>query len=341
MGSVKDLNILKSPTGRQPGIGNFVFSDRYSVFDWGEMPDTIPAKGAASTVLGAYFFEKLEEKGIKTHYKGLFEDDSVKKLNELKNPSKTLVTEIYHVIHPKSIHDSYDYKVYKELEGNFLIPLEIIYRNTLPEGSSVFKRLKRGEIVPEDLGLKEHPKPNMIFENPIVDFSTKLEVTDRYISKAEAQEIAGLNNSEIELMSKLVLDINSLISAEYKKIGAVNLDGKIETAFDPSRTITLVDVLGTLDECRFELNGIHLSKEVARVYYRKSDWYLETERAKEKDRMNWKAECKFQPDVLPAEFRDLISFMYCEVANQITGREWFEVPMELNEIVEGIKSYIE
>ena len=55
------------------GIGRFHFSDRYSVFDWGEMPDHIEGKGAALCLMGAYCFEHLEEKGVKTHYRGLVE----------------------------------------------------------------------------------------------------------------------------------------------------------------------------------------------------------------------------------------------------------------------------
>ena len=47
MGSVKDLQIIKKPTQEAMGVGRFLFSDRYSVFDWGEMPDHIEGKGAA------------------------------------------------------------------------------------------------------------------------------------------------------------------------------------------------------------------------------------------------------------------------------------------------------
>lgn len=37
----------------------FEFTDDYSVFDWGKMPDTIANKGRALVVMGAYMFEKL------------------------------------------------------------------------------------------------------------------------------------------------------------------------------------------------------------------------------------------------------------------------------------------
>ena len=56
MGSVKDLIIIKKPYGNELGIGRFVFSNRYSVFDWGEMPDHIKNKGASLCLISAYFF---------------------------------------------------------------------------------------------------------------------------------------------------------------------------------------------------------------------------------------------------------------------------------------------
>ena len=47
MGSVKDLKIVRPAYENKPGIGDFEFSDRFSVFDWGEMPDHITHKGRA------------------------------------------------------------------------------------------------------------------------------------------------------------------------------------------------------------------------------------------------------------------------------------------------------
>ncbi|HAG08789.1 MAG TPA: phosphoribosylaminoimidazolesuccinocarboxamide synthase, partial [Desulfotomaculum sp.] len=36
MGSVKDLTVQEMPVENKSGRGRFLFSDRYSVFDWGE-----------------------------------------------------------------------------------------------------------------------------------------------------------------------------------------------------------------------------------------------------------------------------------------------------------------
>src|SRR4030066_1047515 len=91
LGSVKDLAVIRKPSRNSMGIGGFHFSDRYSVFDWGEMPDKIEGKGAALCLMGAYCFEKLEEKNIKTHYRGLVDKDGkTVTLNQLKHPVDTM-----------------------------------------------------------------------------------------------------------------------------------------------------------------------------------------------------------------------------------------------------------
>jgi len=325
MGSVKDLIILENPTEKSLGKGNFIFSDRYSVFDYGEMPDLIEDKGKAICIATAYFFEKLENLGIKTHYIGLLEENKIKTLYELKEASNILQFKMVRVIKPDLRNNTYDYSVFKRERANFLIPLEVIYRNSLPEGSSVFKRIKEGTLKIEDLGLKEEPKPGKVLERPIVDFSTKLEINDRYLSKKEALEISGLDDKEFEKLINLTLFVDDLITEETRKIGLVNEDGKFEFAFDLDRNLMLVDVLGTLDECRFTYNGIPISKEVARIYYRKTQWYKEVEEAKKKDRFNWKKYVSTPPH-LPKELKELISLLYKAYANEITGIEWFSTP---------------
>jgi phosphoribosylaminoimidazole-succinocarboxamide synthase len=91
MGSVKDLQIIAKPTPTAMGTGRFLFSDRYSVFDWGEMPDHIEGKGAALCLMGAYCFEQLEKLGVKTHYRGLVNaEGKAVKIGDLKEPSSIM-----------------------------------------------------------------------------------------------------------------------------------------------------------------------------------------------------------------------------------------------------------
>jgi len=340
MGSVKDLEVITPPEGDVPGTGRFHFSDRYSVFDWGEMPDLIPDKGASIALLSSYFFEKLEDSGLKTHYLGLVEDDRNKPLFELKGPSTTMEIRLLRVLKPEFREGVYDYSCYEGQEGNFLIPLEIIYRNSLPEGSSIFKRLRSGELRPEDLGLKGMPAPGEELKEPILDVSTKLEITDRYLSWEEAQRIARLSDGEAEEIKEITLSVNRMITREFSRIGLKNEDGKIELGFDPQRRLMLVDVLGTLDECRFTYKGIPVSKEIARIYYRNTQWYNAVEKAKEEDRMRWKELVEEGPGPLPERLRTLISMVYASCTNEITGREWFRDIPPVEEILKEVKDFL-
>lgn len=340
MGSVKDLNILKRATLENPGQARFFFSNRYSVFDWGEMPDHISFKGASIALLGAHFFEKLEERGVPTHYIGLVEEGKAKKLSEIKKPTSTMEIKLLRVINPEFKDDQYDYSIYQKEKGNFLIPLEVIYRNYLPPGSSVFKRLKDGEIKPQDLGLDSEPRPNQELDAPILDVSTKLEITDRYLTWVEAQQISGLNDEEIIELKNLTNTVNDLITDEFSKIGLVNEDGKIEVGFDRERRLMLVDVLGTLDECRFTFDGLPVSKEIARVYYRNTAWYQAVEEAKNKDRQRWKEICRLTPEPLPPRLKLLISQIYCACTNEITEKEWFKDVPSLKEILKEIRNFL-
>ena len=90
MGSVKDLKIILPAEHDKMGIGQFYYSDRYSVFDWGEMPDLISGKGKALCMIGAYFFEKLEQMGVSTHYRGLVANGKIVKLADVIKPVDTM-----------------------------------------------------------------------------------------------------------------------------------------------------------------------------------------------------------------------------------------------------------
>jgi phosphoribosylaminoimidazole-succinocarboxamide synthase len=348
MGSVKDLKVIEKPSKQEMGIGRFQFSDRYSVFDWGEMPDHIEEKGAALCVMGAYCFEQLENKGIKTHYRGLVDESGkIVKFDELKQPSSIMEVCLVNVYRPQTsvVNNKimHDYSLYTSDLKNCLIPLEIIYRNGLPDGSSVFKRLKQGETTLEDLGLDHYPKPGERLDKPIFDVSTKLEETDRYISWAEAQKIAGLTAQELHDIKTVLLKADETISDLASKAGLKNEDGKIELAFDNQRKLMLVDVLGTLDECRFTFEGVHVSKEVARQFYKNTHWYQDVEEAKKKAETegveDWKALSKSQPPKLDPQLRRIISEMYMSAANETTGNRMFDSP-KISEVIAKYKEFM-
>jgi phosphoribosylaminoimidazole-succinocarboxamide synthase len=349
MGSVKDIEIVRKPTREEMGVGRFHFSDRYSVFDWGEMPDKIDGKGAALCIMGAYCFERLEEKGIRTHYRGLVDKNGrVLRFDELTEPTNVMEFNLVNVYKPKAYVEGgklkYDYSIYTPTLKNFLIPLEIIYRNGLPEGSSVFKRLEQGLVTLEELGLDRYPKVGERLAKPIFDVSTKLEESDRYISWKEAQKIAGLTDNELEEIKSVLLKVDETITEIAAKAGLVNEDGKIELAFDPQRRLMVVDVVGTLDECRFTYEGLHVSKEIARIYYRRTEWAKEVEeakrKAKEKGVKDWKKLVKTKPPKLDQKLKTLISQMYMASANELIRKKVFVVPT-LAEVVGKYRDYLE
>lgn len=339
MGSVKDLKVITPATVHSSGIGLFSFSDRYSVYDWGEMPDMISNKGKALCIIGAFFFEALEKQGISTHYLGLTEEGETKKLADLEKPSNGMQVRLLNVFKPLLTGDTYDYSSYHKGMTNYLIPLEIIYRNQLPEGSSVLKRLRNGSLKLGDIGLKEMPSPGTKLFPPIFDVSTKLETTDRYMDWTQAQNISGLSKTDIIELKKKLLLIDSVITDNVSKIGIVNEDGKFEFGMDENRAMIVVDVLGTPDECRFTYEGIPVSKEVVRIWYRKSEWYDRVEKAKKKDKIGWKKLVTRGPEPLPIRMVELISSLYLSFCNELTGRKWFDTPDLRNTLLE-IKNYI-
>jgi phosphoribosylaminoimidazole-succinocarboxamide synthase len=348
MGSVKDLEVLEKPTADAMGVGRFHFSDRYSVFDWGEMPDHIDGKGAALCLMGACCFEKLEETGVKTHYRGLVDKTGhLITFKELHQPTSTMEVNLVNVYKPETRtaqgRIEYDYSMYTSSLKNCLIPLEIIYRNGLPEGSSVFKRLEQGKIALKDLGLDHTPQPGERLAKPIFDVSTKLEETDRYVTWEEAKKIAGLTNIELIAVKTVLAKVDDAITEMACHAKLENQDGKIELAFDSQRKLMVVDVVGTLDECRFTYNGVHVSKEVARQFYKKTGWYRDLEEAKRTAEaqgvQNWKAMCKSQPPKLDARLKAIISGMYKAAANELTRRSLFDA-LPLEEVIEQYREYM-
>lgn len=76
-GSVK--RVWRTPTTTGGHHLWFEFTDDYSVFDWGKMPDTIANKGRALVVMGAYMFEHLSDPKL---FKDLLQSPHLKKFDQ-------------------------------------------------------------------------------------------------------------------------------------------------------------------------------------------------------------------------------------------------------------------
>ncbi len=331
MGSVKDLVVERQPTAATMGQGRFVFSDRYSVFDWGEMPDHLSNKGAALCAMSAYFFEQAARKGIPTHYKGVGRNGTyVQSIDEISQPPTEMRIALARVIKPTAAEDGegrvrYDYTPVRKASGNFVVPIEVIYRNSLPKGSSVFRRLKEGTLTLHEMGLHEIPSDGQRLPTPFVDGSTKYEEFDRYPGWEELQYLAGLSDEEAERIKDATLMVNGVISEGMARAGFINEDGKLEFMFTPFRNLMVADTLGTLDECRITYLGVDVSKQIPRDWYAYSqpEWKNEIDVAKGANRKNWKALVKTQPEPLPPALKDIIEAFYMSVANSVVGRTLF------------------
>ena len=317
MGSVKDLKVEKPVTEQESGVGVFKFTDDYSVFDFGKMPDVIPEKGEALCRMAAYNFQELEKLGIRSHFRKLVSG------NEME-------VDLVRVLFPQKGE-------LKEGMSNYLVPLEVIFRNSLPDGSSVFKRLNKGQATIEQLGLSKMPKPGEKLEKPIMDVSTKLEPTDRYLTWAEARKIAKLSESELGDLKAKALQINDFLTKRAEEIGLEHADGKVEFGMNPKRELILVDVSGTLDENRFLFKGTHVSKQILRDYYKTTPWaeVIEKEKAEGKGHGQFTV-----PEKLPKELVEIAANMYKSVCEAWTSQKIWNVP-SIEEVMGSYKAFLE
>ena len=343
MTSVKTFRIEEEPTYDELGSGTFIFSDDYSVFDWGKMPDPIPDKGASLCIMGAHNFELMEEVGMPTHYEGVVVDGETVRLEDLdpaslESPPREMAIGVTRVPELPYENGSYDYESYHDEFGpNFFIPLEIVYRNQVPVGSSLRRRTD-----PRDYGLNydEWPDEDLILDEPIIEFSTKLETQDRYLSREEADEVAGF--PPIEKLDAVAKSVNRLLTEQAKAQGFVHQDGKME-CFMYRGEIFVADVVGTFDENRYTYNGQQVSKEVIRQYHQRTqpDWVeavsIAKAEANERGVADWKSLCELEPQPLNDDVIQLARDLYCAGTNAYTGKQWFDAP-PLDAVLDDVRN---
>ncbi|TAN10876.1 MAG: phosphoribosylaminoimidazole succinocarboxamide synthase [Burkholderiaceae bacterium] len=295
----------------------FSYSDRYSVFDWGQMPDDIPGKGQALASLAASFFEFLQAQGIPSHYLG-------------QTAPNAIAVQPVDVLRPAWTDGLYDYSAYRAHPTGALVPLEVIFRHALALGNSLEGRLKKDPAYMRDLGLTQVPTSAAEFDPPLVEFSTKLESTDRYVTAHEIEQLDLLSASELSALREKTRHIATLLRGLFEKLGVKLWDGKFEFACHagryPQREFLLVDSVGP-DELRLTYDGLSLSKEFLRQIYTNTAWAQGMRQskalAKERHTREWKAICigelGLRPRHLTAEERDVASLLYQALANEVAG----------------------
>jgi phosphoribosylaminoimidazole-succinocarboxamide synthase len=335
MTSVKEFRVEREPTATATGRGRFAFTDDYSVFDWGAMPDRIPEKGRSLCTMGAFNFERLEAAGVPTHYRGVGPD--AVPLGEADAAPRELAIDLVQVPDLPFSAGEYDYDAYHGAAGtNYLIPLEIVFRNTVPVGSSL---RDRGD--PGDYGLDHDSWPDgpVDLPEPVVEFSTKYEEQDRYLDRSAAERIAGA--AGVDALDDLAREVNRVVTDRAAETGFVHEDGKIECCYVDGE-IRVADVVGTFDENRFAYADQEVSKEVVRQYYKRThpEWVEAVSEAKaaadRQDVADWRPLCDVAPTPLPEGVITAVADMYAAGANAYTGGAWFDAP-DIGDAVDAVR----
>ncbi|MBC7396660.1 MAG: hypothetical protein H7333_04380, partial [Bdellovibrionales bacterium] len=144
----------------------FRFSNRYSIFDWGEMPDAIPNKGRSLAKLGNKLLAHLSQEGFPTHFLRAGEQSEDMIVKAVAVPRDNV-------------------SIYQSRPNNILIPLEVIYRFGVPKGSSLLKRYTT-ETEWLQAGFDRQYCEGETFNEVKLDFTTKLERLDRVLADGEA-----------------------------------------------------------------------------------------------------------------------------------------------------------
>jgi phosphoribosylaminoimidazole-succinocarboxamide synthase len=335
MTSVKEFRVEREPTAAATGRGRFAFTDDYSVFDWGAMPDEIPDKGRSLCTMGAFNFELLEAEGVPTHYRGVGPDAD--RLGGVTGAPRELAIELAQVPDLPFADGTYDYDAFHAAAGeNYVVPLEVVFRNAVPIGSSL-----RARAEPADCGLdlEAWPDEPVDLPDPVVEFSTKYEEQDRYLDREAADRIAGA--ADVDALAALARGVNRTVTDRAADAGMIHEDGKIECLYRDG-AVKVADVVGTFDENRFAYDGQEVSKEVVRQYYKRAhpEWVEAVSEAKAAaDRQgvaDWRPLCDVAPNPLPEGVISAVADMYAAGANAYTGGAWFDAP-DIGDAVDAVR----
>jgi phosphoribosylaminoimidazole-succinocarboxamide synthase len=387
-GSVKDLlGPVQVPSG--PAI-IFEYSDAFSVFDWGRMPDLLPHKGEALAILAAHLFERLEDPqvwrdfskspealalrkanrfgavfnelgeelqadGLRTHYLGVLDSPSgpprtepgleTKNASQATQPFRRMLVREVSVVKP--VFTSVlgrtlpDYDSTRNSTLPRLVPLEVVFRMECPAGSSLLDRVARDPGYLASLGFPDlRIEPGQKWSFPVLEFFTKLETTDRPVPLSEALAISGLTATQLQEVLLKTAWVSGILKFWFARIGLELADGKLEWAIAEDGRCFLVDAIGP-DELRILKDGLQLSKEFLRSFYRPTSWYRNVEKAKlqaqTQGSTEWKRLVPEGPPALPHAYRELATHVYLALTNELTGKKWFAEAWSLDLVLQKLR----
>ncbi len=384
---MKNLRVIKPPLRARSGIYLFEFTDDYSIFDYGKMPDVLKGKGSAMAVLTAYIFELLEDasnwqklgksdiwekikdkklrehllasplfkelkkQGMRTHYRGMINKDGKKvKTLRLKEPSNLIQVEAVNILMPErgklGEGTLWNYSCFHPGLKNYLIPIELVFRFGIPRGSSLLERLESDPEYYQSLGLSEPPREGEWLSRPVIEFFSKYEPTDRFLSLETALNFSGLSNPEFARVVEYTLFTGIFLRDFFARECIELWDGKFE--FTKGRQLMLGDAVSP-DELRLIMNSVQISKEPIRQYYRKYDnkFCSMINEAKEITRRTKKGikeimtiDLKCHPEPMARDFKATMENMYTSLTVEATGLNIFREAQPLKEVIRKISQYV-
>ena len=309
-GSVK--NLYQDP---DPNHLWFEYTNDYSVFDWGKMPDQIAGKGEALAKLGEWFFRRLEDPA-QWKALGLADDPDVARWLPIphhflkRDGNRLMVTSVHvPVLRADSVGGNLVYDYGYPPQPRQLIPLEVIFRFGVPAGSSL---LQRKDWYPFDI------YEGAEFDSPLVEFSTKLETKDRMISYQEAALVLKGNTDTLAELYGTTRALALFLQRTLAARGLKLWDGKFEFALIDGK-LTLVDSIGP-DELRVSQGDAVFSKQFLRNFYLGTPWYKALQEAgataKKRGTEDWKTivetELKQAPGPLSPPYKAAAEALYSD-----------------------------
>src|SRR3989344_3842850 len=194
------------------------------------LPEGVEIDNSPLVLMAAFNFERLEKYGVPSHYLGLVDEQGqMVRFEQVK--ALSVVPSRMRGKYVNKLPISNDYASFQTPGvNNYMLPLEVIFRNELPPESSVWKRLERKELTFEDLGLPADFQKGSPLPHPLLDFSTKYESSDRYLRPDDAQRMAGLSDIQFGFLKSTASYLTRLLTDYAQERGFAHLDGKMEFA---------------------------------------------------------------------------------------------------------------
>lgn len=301
--STRNLTAIHPATATTLGVGVFEYTDHWSVFHYGRMPDPIPGKGEATCRMAVHSFRLLEAAGVATHFRQQVSANRIEfDLARIPDPGGEPLT-------PGSVA--------------CLLPVQVLFRNELPAGNSVHRRVADGTLRPADIGLTGIPAVGERLTQPMIEYATMLDPVNQYIGEPEAQRLTSLSDNQIKAMHDLTLTVNRVLAEHAHQAGLRLCDGKVEFLLSGEQSLVVADSPGTPDECRLMRGGVPCGKQILRDWYVAHGLEVPVKRliAQGVARDQWP-----RPAPLPPGFAAVMSEVYRALADTWTGRHHGTAP---------------